>query len=94
MPTPAPMAQTARALVPLKERKTHLDEGLDLAALGELLRTHALGHLEGVALDAGDDGVGVWPLLGALIELLDNDDLPPRLAALEDDRDLAESIPI
>lgn len=91
MPTPAPMAQTARALVPLKERKTHLDEGLDLAALGELLRTHALGHLEGVALDAGDDGVGVWPLLGALIELLDDDDLLSRLAALEDDRDLADS---
>ena len=71
--------------------KTHLDEGLDLAALGELLRTHALGHLEGVALDAGDDGVGVWPLLGALVELLDDDDLVSRLAALEDDRDLAEA---
>ena len=72
----------------------YLDEGLDLAPLGELLRTHALGHLEGVALDAGDDGVGVWPLLGALIELLDDDDLLPRLAALENDRDLAERIPI
>ena len=35
--------------------------------------------------------MGVGPLLGALIELLDDDDLAARLAALEDDRDLADS---
>ncbi len=34
--------------------------------------------------------MGVWPLLGALVELLDDDHLLPRLAALEDNRDLVE----
>ena len=54
---------------------TDLDEGLDLAALGQLLRTHTLRYLEGVTLDAGDDGVGVGSLFGTLIVLLDHDDL-------------------
>ena len=67
---------------------SHLDERLDLAPLRELLRTHALGDLQWVALDASNDSVGVRPLLGALIELLDDDHLLPRLAALEDDCDL------
>ena len=35
-----------------------LDEGLDLGALLGALLAHALRHLEGVALDAGDEGVG------------------------------------
>ena len=67
---------------------TYLDERLDLAPLGKFLRAHTLRYLEGVTLDAGDDGVGVWPLLSALIKLLDDDDLLSRLAALEDDCDL------
>lgn len=67
---------------------TDLDEGLDLAPLRDLLRTHTLRYLERVTLDAGNDCMGVWPLLGALVELLDDDNLPPRLAALEDDSDL------
>ena len=67
---------------------THLDEGLDFAPLRQLLLAHTLCYLEGVTLDAGNDGVRVWPLLGALIELLDDDHLLPRLAALEDDCDL------
>ena len=54
---------------------THLDEGLDLAPPRNLLRAHALRYLERVTLDAGNDCVGVWPLLGALIELFDDDDL-------------------
>lgn len=52
-----------------------LDEGLDLAALGDLLGTHAAGHLAGVALDTGDEGVGEGVLLAALVEGLDDDDL-------------------
>ena len=67
---------------------TDLDEGLDLAALGQLLRTHTLRYLEGVTLDAGNDSMGVGALLGALVELLDDDDLVSCLAALEDDRNL------
>ena len=77
----------ARACVSLREG-TDLDERLDLAPLRHLLRAHALRHLEWVTLDAGDDGMGVWPLLGALVELLDDDDLLAGLAALEDDGDL------
>lgn len=72
------------------EWSTNLDEGLDLAPLGDLLCTHTLGHLERVTLDAGNDSMGVRPLLGTLVELLDDNDLPPRLAALEDDGDLEE----
>ena len=68
--------------------ETHLDERLDLAPLRNLLRTHTLRYLERVTLDAGNDGMGVWPLLGALVELLDDDHLLSRLAALEDDCDL------
>ena len=67
---------------------TYLDERLNLAALRNLLRTHALRYLERVTLDAGNDSMGVWPLLGALVQLLDDDDLLTRLAALEDDSDL------
>ena len=72
---------------------TDLDERLDLAPLRHLLRAHALRHLEWVTLDAGDDGMGVWPLLGALVELLDDDDLVARLTALEDDRNLHPNQP-
>ena len=72
---------------------TYLDERLDLAALRNLLRTHALRYLEGVTLDAGNDRMGVGPLLGALVELLDDDDLVARLTALEDDRNLHPNQP-
>ena len=71
-----------------QDRCTNLDERLDLAPLRDLLRTHTLRYLEGVTLDADNDGMGVWPLLGALVELLDDDDLLAGLAALEDDGDL------
>ena len=57
---------------------TYLDERLDLGALGELLGTHRLGDLERVALNAGNDGVGVRALLGAVIQLLDDHDLRER----------------
>ena len=73
--------------------KTYLDERLDLAALRNLLRTHTLRYLERVTLDAGNDRMGVGPLLGALVELLDDDDLVARLTALEDDRNLHPNQP-
>jgi hypothetical protein len=73
-----------------RDNIAHLDEGLDLAPPRELLRAHTLGHLERVALNAGDDGVRVGALLCALIELPDHDDLVAGLTALEDDRDLME----
>jgi hypothetical protein len=66
----------------------HLDERLDLAAACEFLGSHALGDLQRVALDAGDDGVGVGALLGALIKLLDDNDLVACLTALENDGNL------
>lgn len=33
-----------------------------------------------------------WPLLGALIVLLDNDNFPSGLASLEDDSDLRDMV--
>lgn len=55
-----------------------LDEGLELAALLRLLLTHAARHFEGVALDTGDEGVGEWVSLGALVVGLDDHDLESR----------------
>lgn len=70
------------------DSQTHLDEGLDLAPGGQLLLSHALGHFSRVALDSGNDGVGEWVFWGALIQLLDDDNLFAGLTALEDDCDL------
>lgn len=52
-----------------------LNERLDLGALGDLLGTHALGDLGGVSLNTGGDNEGERVLLGAVIELLDDDNL-------------------
>jgi hypothetical protein len=70
-------------------RSTHLDERLNLAPTRELLRAHTLGDLKRVALDAGDDRVGVGALLRALVHLLDDDDLVAGLTTLENDGDLS-----
>ena len=91
MPTPAPMAQTARALVPLKERKTHLDEGLDFVPPLQLLRTHAPRYFPRVTLNPGNNGMWVGPLLRPVIELLDDNDLLACLTAGQHDGDLVES---
>lgn len=72
--------------------ETHLDEGLDLAPLGQLLRPHPLCHLQWVTLDTSDNGVRKWSLLGTLIILLDNDDLLSGLASLEDNGDLCDMV--
>lgn len=45
-----------------------LNERLDLALLGLLVLRHAAGDLGWVALDAGDEGVGKWVRLGAVVE--------------------------
>ena len=65
-----------------------LDEWLDLAALVLAGLGHAAGDLLWVALDTGDDGVWVRPLLGTFIVLLDDDDLLASLTAGENDGDL------
>lgn len=52
-----------------------LDEWLDLAPLLDLLFRHPPGDFRGVALDAGDQGVGEWVLLCAGVLRLDYDDL-------------------
>lgn len=52
-----------------------LDEGLDAATLLNLLLAHAAGHLQRVALDAGDEGIGERVRLGAGVVGLDDDDL-------------------
>lgn len=48
----------------------HLDKGLDLGPLGNLLFAHGCGHLAGVAVDAGDQCVAVGPVSGTVINVL------------------------
>lgn len=69
----------------------HLDEGLDLAPLRQLLLAHTFRYLERVTLDASNDRVGIRPLLCSLIQLLDDNDLLAGLASLKYDRNLTYS---
>lgn len=62
-----------------------LDERLDLAALGLAGLAHALGDLQRVALDAGNDGVGERVLLAAVVLRLDDDNLLAGVASAGDD---------
>lgn len=48
----------------------HLDEGLDLGPLGNLLLAHGCGHLTGVAVDACDQSVAVRTVGCAIINVL------------------------
>lgn len=66
-----------------------LDERLDLRSPGNSLSTHRLGDLQGVLLDSGNNGVRVRPVLGTLVDLLDDDDLLSSLSSRKDDGDLA-----
>jgi hypothetical protein len=66
----------------------HLDERFDFAPPRKLLCSHSLGHFPGIALDSSNDGMGIWALLGAIIDLLYDNDLLACLAALEDDGNL------
>ena len=54
---------------------TYLDEWLDLAAASELLGAHTLVDLERVALNTSGNHIREAVLLGALILLLDNNNL-------------------
>lgn len=71
------------------DSSTHLDERLDFAPESQLLLAHAPRHFSGVTLNSGNDGVGERPAVGALIHLLDDNDLFAGLTALEDDCDLS-----
>lgn len=55
--------------------RDNLDKRLDLGSLGNLLGTHALGHLTRVSLNTGSNNEGERVLLGAVIKLLDDDNL-------------------
>ena len=66
-----------------------LDEGLDAGALGDLLLGHGLGDLKRIAVDTSKDGVRVLSLLGAFIEVLDDDSLSAGVSALENDNNLS-----
>lgn len=48
----------------------HLDEGLDLGPLGDLLLAHGRGHLTGIAVDACDQSVAVRTVSCAIINVL------------------------
>lgn len=48
----------------------HLDEGLDLGPLGDLLLAHAGGNFAGVAVDSGDQSVTVRTVGCAVIDVL------------------------
>src|SRR6266699_738069 len=83
------LAFTMKMAIPFPvETMTHLDEGLHFASVGHLLLTHTPCHFSGVALDSGNDSVGVRSGLGALIQLLDDDNLFASLTALENDSNL------
>lgn len=75
---------------PLEQNfKTHLNKRLDLAPVCQLFLTHTPRYFPGVPLDASDNSMRVWSLLGALIQLFDNDDLLAGLTALEHDCNLS-----
>lgn len=71
----------------MRER-TDLDKRLYSASPLHLLGAHAASDFSRVTLDASNDRVGVGTLLGSLIELLDDDDFPACLTALQDDGNL------
>lgn len=64
-----------------------LDKGLDLCSLCDLLGRHALGHLQGFALNTNNHGVGEGVLLGTIIMGLDNDDLLTCETTADDNSD-------
>lgn len=71
---------------------THLNEWLHFAPLSESFAPHTLRHLSRIPFDSSDNGVGVGALLGALIQLLNDDNLLSRLTSLEDDGDLCKTM--
>ncbi len=53
----------------------HLNEWLDFGSLLDSLLAHATSDFRRVALNACDQSVGEWVLLGALVDWLNDDDL-------------------
>ena len=62
-----------------------LDEGLDAAAAGNLLLSHALGDLLGSAGDTSDNGECVLARIGTIIVLLDDHSLLSGILAVKHD---------
>lgn len=52
-----------------------LDERLNLSSLSNLLSVVGLGDLEGVSLNASNQGMAKWVRLGAIVVGLDDDNL-------------------
>lgn len=77
-----------------RKNTTYLDERFNLAPTLQLLSTHTLCHFPWVALDAGNNSMGIWSLLGAFVQLFDHDNLFAGLAALQDDCDLGGTFAI
>jgi hypothetical protein len=73
---------------------TYLNERLNTVSPLQFLGAHSPRNFSRVAFDAGNDGMGVWSLLGSFIELFNNDDLLACLAALQDDGDLDNKVRI
>jgi hypothetical protein len=67
---------------------TRLDKRLNAAPPLQLLGAHSPRNFSRVTLNASNDSMGIRPLLGSFIDLLDNDDLLACLTALQDDGDL------
>merc|ERR1712221_28721 len=77
-----------------REKECHLEaelaeEPLVLAALGHLLLAHLLRHLQGVPVDAGDEGVSVGLVRATFIVVLDNDGFASGEAAVQHQHHLA-----
>jgi hypothetical protein len=75
-----------------KDKHMHLDERFDFTPPRKLLRTHSFGHFPRITLDSSNNGVRIWALLGTIVDLLDDDDFPACLAALEDNSDLCARV--
>lgn len=50
----------------------HLNEGLNLGPLGQLLLTHGGSDFAGVTVDTRDQGVAVRAVSGAVVDILYN----------------------
>merc|ERR1712000_613092 len=68
----------------------HLNEWLDFGSLLDSLLAHATSDFRRVALNACDQSVGEWVLLGALVDWLNDDDLLSGISASSNDGHTAD----
>ena len=66
-----------------------LNERLDARTLGDLLLGHGFRNLKGISVNTGENGMGVFALLSALVKVLDNDGFSSGISALQHDNDLS-----